>query len=117
VTRWCPAALLGAAFPLSVASAEHVFTLVTVNGALPQHQQVLRVTKGDTVAVSLTSNLPGAFHLHGYRLAATVVPGKPAHWRFIAHATGRYRLEWHADADASVRHHGPPLALLEVMPK
>ena len=107
-------AALGA---LLAAADERSFTLVTVNGAVPEAQRVLRVTKGDKVTVTLTSNVPGEAHLHAYKLAAALAPGKRAQWTFTAHATGRYRVEWHAAGDKPGDHHHAPLATLEVMPR
>ena len=46
--------------------------------------------------------------------------GTPAEISFKAHATGRFRIEWHAVADKNAKagaHHAPPLAILEVRPK
>ena len=119
MVRVLAAALLGAALPFGAAAAERTFTLVTVDGLAPPAQQTLRVTKGDKVEVNITSNVAGEVHLHGYRLVAKVAPAKTATWRFTAHATGRYRLEWHAagGSDAAAPHHGPALAVLEVLPQ
>lgn len=80
---------------------------------------MLRVDRGDAVRLRLTSDAPGDAHLHGYRLEARVAPGQAAELTFNARATGRYRIEWHAAGEAAKggRHHGPPLAVLEVLPK
>jgi len=111
------AALLALALAPGVHAAERAFTLAAVGGAVPPAQQALRVAKGDTVVVSLASDQPGEVHLHAYRLHAKVAPAQPASWRFTAHATGRFRIEWHAAGDPSAGHHRAPLATLEVMPK
>ena len=103
--------------PCAAAAAERTFTIVTVGGAAPAAQRALRVTQGDVVVVNITSNQAGEVHLHGYNLTAKVSPARAAKWRFTAHATGRYRIEWHAAGDASPKHHGPPLSTLEVLPK
>ena len=99
--------------------AEKVFELAIVGGMLPASQRVLRVDKSDAVRLRLTSDAAGEAHLHGYRLDARVAPGQAAELAFSARATGRYRIEWHAAGDAPEggRHHGPPLAVLEVRPK
>lgn len=78
--------------------------------------RVLRVRQGATVEIHLASDAPGEAHLHGYRLAAKLAPGRDARWRFIAHASGRFRIEWHRAAGAEAHSHGPPLASLEVLP-
>jgi hypothetical protein len=98
---------------------DKTFDLTFSRGTLPAEQRVLRVSKNDWVRLRLTSDEPGEIHLHGYRLEAKLSPGKPAELAFKAHATGRYRLEWHraGEAGKSGSHHGPPLATLEVRPR
>jgi heme/copper-type cytochrome/quinol oxidase subunit 2 len=80
---------------------------------------LLRVEKDDSVRLRVTSEVAGEIHLHGYRLEMKVAPGTQAELQFKAHATGRYRIEWHAAGGAAMKgdHHGPPLATLEVRPK
>lgn len=79
---------------------------------------MLRVTKGSAVQLRLTSDTDGVIHLHGYRLETKVTPGDTSELSFKAHATGRYRIEWHpAGGDKQGNHHGPPLATLEVRPR
>lgn len=111
------AVLLALALATGAAAAERAFTLEAVDGRLPAAQRTLRVAKGDAVAVHFTSNRAGELHLHGYRLDAKVVPARISTLRFTAHATGRYRIEWHGEGDTAAGHHGAPLATLEVMPK
>lgn len=79
----------------------------------------LRVLRGDAVRIRVTSDAPGQVHLHAYRLESAARPDAPAELAFTAHATGRFRLEWHGEGAkaASGGHHGPPLATLDVMPK
>ncbi len=100
-------------------SPDKTFDVTIARGAIPAEQRVLRVTKGDTVRLRLTSDAPGDIHLHGYRLEAKLVPGVPGEIVFKAYATGRYRLEWHpaGETSKSGSHHGPPPATLEVRPR
>ena len=80
----------------------------------------MRVEKNDLVKLRLSSDTAGEVHLHAYRQDARLVPGTPAEITFKAHATGRFRIEWHAAADKNAKagaHHAPPLAVLEVRPK
>lgn len=97
-------------------AAEHAFELALAGGRVVP-ARTLRVQKDDTVVVRFTSDQSGEVHLHGYKLAAKVAPGSPGEWRFRAHATGRYRLEWHGEGDKASHHHGPPLATLDVLPQ
>lgn len=78
--------------------------------------EVLRVPQGAAVTVRITSDSPGEAHLHAYRLVAKAGPGREAQWRFVAHASGRFRIEWHAQGSGASHSHGPALATLEVMP-
>ena len=106
---------------LTVSAAERTFDIVIDGKAIANRAfepRVLRVEKGDTVRLRVVSDQSGELHLHGYRLEARVEAGKPAMLDFSAHATGRYRIEWHdGGGKASSSHHGPPLAILEVRPK
>jgi hypothetical protein len=93
------------------------FDLTIASGAVPAGQRVLRVHRDELVRLRVTSDAPGAIHLHGYRREVTVVPGRAAELVFKAHATGRYRIEWHPVGDHASHHHGPALATLEVRPR
>jgi hypothetical protein len=95
------------------------FTLTITGGAVAAQQRQIRVEKDDLVRLQLSSDTPGALHLHGYQLEATLKPGTPSQLSFHAYATGRYPFEWHGAKDAGKNraHHGPPLATLEVRPK
>ena len=100
-------------------SSDKTFDVTIVRGAIPAEQRMLRVTKGDTVRLRVTSDAPGEIHLHGYRLETKLKPGVPGEIVFKAYATGRYRLEWHpaGETSKSGSHHGPPPATLEVRPR
>jgi len=100
-------------------SSDKAFDLEISRGALPAQQRVLRVDKGDAVRLRITSDAPGEVHFHAYRLDARVTPGTTGELKFVARATGRFRIEWHATGAAAkvADHHVPPLATLEVRPK
>lgn len=111
--------LIAAAAASAAGSTDRIFELTILRGTLPAEQRVLRAHKSDTVRLRLTSDAPGEIHLHGYRLVAKLAPAGPGELVFNAHATGRYRLEWHPAGETSKPggHHGPPLATLEVRPR
>ncbi len=120
--RTCAGAALVAALFLSLPSAakDVSFELDLVRGVAPIKQRYLRVAKDDEVSVRVLSDVAGEIHLHGYKLEAKVAPGKPAHLKFKAFATGRYRFDWHpaGEADAKAGHaHGAAPATLEVRPR
>lgn len=104
---------------MAAESAEKSFSLDVNGGKVPATQRVIRVTKGDSVRIRVSSNAPGELHLHGYRLEAKVAPGTPTDLAFVAHATGRFPLEWHGSGPAPKAggHHGPSMAALEVHPR
>ena len=101
-------------------ATEKVFDLTVTGGTLPATQRVMRVDKGDAVRWLITSDAPGALHLHAYRIETHLSAGTPAEIAFKAFATGRFRVEWHADAakaPPSGAHHAAPLAIFEVRPR
>lgn len=109
---------IAAASTFAADAAPKTFDLTISRGALPPQQRVLRVEKGDTVRLHLAGDAAGDLHLHGYRLAMRVTPGSTSEFTFKAHATGRYRIEWHpVGGGEQGNHHGPPLATLEVRPR
>ena len=109
------------------ATEEKVFALDITAGKTPAAQQVIRVEKNDLVKLRISSDTAGEVHLHAYRQDIKLVPGTPAEISFKAHATGRFRIEWHGAAGTEINaakvatsagaHHAPPLAVLEVRPK
>jgi len=100
-------------------SAQKTFSLTISQGTLPAPQRVLRVEKDDTVRLRVVGDAPGEIHLHGYRLELKVTAAGESELSFKAHATGRYRIEWHPTGETAKQgdHHEPPLATLEVRPK
>ncbi len=113
------ACLLAPAPALAAEAQPKRFDLTIANAAVPAQQRVVRVHKDDVVHLRITSDVPGELHLHAYRKDAAVAPGKTVELAFKAHATGRFRIEWHAAADKAQKtdHHGPALATLEVRPR
>ncbi len=114
----------GAAASAASSSAPSRATVAThelrlVDGQVATGSRLLAALKGDALRWRITSNRPGQLHLHAYRLSVAVVPGQAAELAFVAHATGRFRIEWHAAdaaATAAGQHHAAPLAMLEVRP-
>ena len=117
----CALGCIAACLPASTFAdvPEKVFTLTITRGAVPIAQRTMRVNKNDLVRWHITSDAPGEVHLHAYRVTAKLVAGAPADMAFKAFATGRFRLEWHADAARGASpgaHHAPPFATFEVRP-
>ena len=110
-------AWLFAGGPVLAQPAELVREMQLVDGTLPAAQQLITVLQGDSLRWRFTSKLAGEVHVHAYRLNVAVQPGQTAELAFTAHATGRFRVEWHAAGAAPGGHHAPPLATLEVRPR
>jgi len=112
-------AAVAATMALAADAPSRSFELAITNGSVPKEQNLIRVDKDTMIRLRVSSDAPGDLHLHAYKLEQHLVPGTPAELAFNAHATGRFRFEWHPEkAEAkSGDHHGPPLATLEVMPK
>ena len=55
----------------------------------------IQVNHNDSVTLKIDSDMPGAFHLHGYDIEREVVPGEVTDFAFAAEATGRYRIAFH----------------------
>ena len=109
-----------AAAPASAPTAA-VHELQLVDGLLPPAQRLVTARKGDALRLRVSSSTAGELHLHAYRLSLALQRGQTAELAFTAHATGRFRLEWHAAKTPvdtpRADHHAAPLAVLEVRPR
>jgi plastocyanin len=74
----------------------------------------IRVTHGDRVLLTVTSDAADDIHLHGYDIEKKVAPGQPAKFRFIAELEGEFEIESHVAEDAG---RDPLLGTLIVEPK
>lgn len=112
--------LAGSSLPaLAQAQAETVLELPIVSGVLPAELRLIKAHQGERLRWRISSNTAGEFHLHAYRLSAQLQAGQTRELTFAAHASGRFRLEWHGASDQGATaggHHAPPLAILEVRP-
>ncbi len=119
--RSCAALLLCclALFPAQATEpARRTFELTITGNAVPAGQRMLRALKGDRVTLRIASDTAGELHIHGYRQAAKLAAGGKLELAFAVHATGRYRIEWHATGQSGKGdRHGPALATLEVRPR
>jgi plastocyanin len=85
-----------AGIAIGAARAEtRAFELTLKNGQLPESQRLVRVTQGDEVTLTWTTDRPYTLHIHGYELEAKLAPETPAELKFTARATGRYPMEIH----------------------
>ena len=68
--------------------------------------ETVQVTHNDMVTLKIDSDIPGAFHLHGYDIEQKVIPGEVADFEFTADATGRYRIAFHRAGNGGGPGHG-----------
>lgn len=66
----------------------------------------LRVTQGDTVRLTFTSDELGEIHLHGYDLTADVSPEQPGELVFQAENAGAFGINFHVFASDATLDHG-----------
>ena len=108
--------------------SEKVLTLNITGGVAPLSQRVMRIKRHDNVRLQVLSDTAGELHLHAYHASVKLEANQLTDFRFLAHATGRFRLEWHpSPSDKSVTagavakpkggHHEAPVAMLEVYPR
>jgi hypothetical protein len=105
----------------SAEATESTFDFAIVDGKVAKEKRLIKVNKGDTVRLRFKSNVAGDVHLHAYRLQTKLSSDKPSELTFRAHASGKFRFEWHetkqqGKAPAEGGHHAEPLATLEVRP-
>jgi hypothetical protein len=114
------AALALSAGAASVWAADQLIELKISGESVPAAQRTWRVTKADKITLRITGDTPGQLHLHAYHVDVKVVPGQTAETSFEAHATGRFRLQFHPAAPkpaGAADHHAGPLATIDVMPQ
>lgn len=107
-------ALASAGAP-AAAAEERSFRLAIA--AVAAEAPVFVVRRGDVVVIAVESAIPGEVHLHGYNREARLEAGGTVAWRFTAHATGRYPIEFHGPGEAAGPRHGRARAYLEVRPR
>ena len=75
------------------------------------------ITNGDTVTLTVTSDEPGAVHLHGYDLEAETDEHGRAVINFVADADGRFPIEMHLGHSHGDEEVTITLGALEVRPR
>ena len=68
--------------------------------------ETIQVAQGDSVTLMIEVEEPGEFHLHGYDIEQDIEPGEAAELFFIADATGRFRITFHAAEEQLQSHDG-----------
>lgn len=85
------------------------FTRIQVKGGQPVGGEArVRVTKGETIRLAVTSDVADEIHVHGYDRSQEVGPGQPVRMRFKADLEGVFEVE--------LEERAIPIAQLEVRP-
>jgi FtsP/CotA-like multicopper oxidase with cupredoxin domain len=96
-------------------SATHKFSVTIKNGKADRG--TVRVTQGEQVEITLSSDQPTELHMHGYDLSAQPEPGMPGTFSFVAKIAGRFPVEAHRTGPAGKgRRHPGALFYVEVYP-
>jgi cytoskeletal protein RodZ len=95
--------------PTTTAPAAPTTIAIVVEGGQPSGGiQRVTLSKGEKVALVVTSDVADEIHLHGYDLSADVAAGGSATIRFTADTVGRFEVE--------LEERRVPLAELQVTP-
>ncbi|RAY14047.1 hypothetical protein DPM19_17350 [Actinomadura craniellae] len=72
-----------------------VITVTVTGGKVTPPARRIQVDRGQTVRVTVTSDIADEFHLHGYDRTLDVRPGRPATLEFTADLPGVFEAEMH----------------------
>lgn len=94
-TASTPAAATAAPTTAPAPTADVVLTFtISAGKASPAFSQV-KVTPGQTVSITVTSDEPDELHVHGYNQEVELAAGTPATVTFTADQTGQFEVETH----------------------
>ena len=72
--------------------------MVIADGKVSPNAENVRVKEGQTVQVTITSDVDESIHVHGYDQTAEASPGKPGAVTFTADVKGVFEIETHESA-------------------
>ncbi len=101
VTTAAPAPTTTSTAPKTTATTNtpQIDVIRTVNGAPLGGPAEVKVKKGETVRIDVTSNVDDEVHVHGYDIEATAAAGRRARLRFPATIEGRFEIEFHGSGE------------------
>jgi hypothetical protein len=79
----------------SVAPAATTVTVNVARGRVETGSRRVKVPLGRTVRITITSDVAGEFHLHGYDRALRLKPGEPGTVELVADLPGVFEAELH----------------------
>ena len=65
---------------------------------------VMEAKQDDTVTLSISTDEPGEFHLHGYDLQKEITTGEVTTLTFITFATGKFNIVFHLASEQAEDH-------------
>lgn len=96
--------------------AKH-FAVTIADQAVVEGGPTIRVTEGDLVVVTWSSDTAGELHLHGYDISVELKPGEAVESSFEAYASGRFPVTSHGFGGEGGGHGEGALLYLEVYPE
>lgn len=96
------------AIPSKSGSSDKLITLVIKNNNLFSGENVITLSEGDNLILTVTSDTDDALHIHGYDKEVELQKGVPIQVMLKANLTGRFPIELHT-AETEI-------AVLEVQP-
>ena len=90
-----PAGPASAPVPGPASSAPATVTVTIVRGKVQTGSRRVKVARGQTVRIVVTSDVAAEFHLHGYDRTLRLKPGAPGTVEFTADLPGTFEAELH----------------------
>lgn len=78
--------------------ADVTIAVVVADGKVTPKAEEVRVKRGQSVLVTLVSDVDESIHVHGYDKTAEAAPGKPGDVKFTADLSGVFEIETHETA-------------------
>lgn len=79
-------------------AADVTISVVVDQGKVTPRAEEVRVERGQTVLVTLISDVDESIHVHGYDRSAEASPGRPGEVGFTADISGVFEIETHETA-------------------
>lgn len=84
--------------PKSTPSADVTIDVVIADGKVSPNAEDVKVKEGQTVTVTITSDVDESIHVHGYDQTAEATPDKAGAVTFTADVKGVFEIETHVSA-------------------
>lgn len=91
------------ATPTPTPVADVVIDITVAGGKVSTADRTVKIKRGQSVALTITSDQADEVHVHGYDLTLDLVAGKPTTIKFDADQTGKFEVELHEAGTVLVR--------------